>query len=112
LAISRTIGFPSQSKIDDQQSPTNHQSKIKNQRSAGRSGRAAGRMLAIAAELDLVTRLLAVVTAVLPERPLWFDGAIAGRVSTFDRSSHVDLRWVESTPLHALAQGEGGSWMS
>ena len=59
-----------------------------NQRLSSRG--AAGRMLAIAAKLDLVTRLLAVVAAVLPERSLWLDGAIAGRVGTFRRSSHVD----------------------
>ena len=54
------------------------------------SGSAAGRMLAVAAELDLVARLLAVITAVLPERSLRLDGAVAGRVSAFRRSSHVD----------------------
>ena len=47
-------------------------------------------MLAVAAQLDLVARLLAVIAAVLPERSLWLDGAVAGRVSALHRSSHVD----------------------
>jgi len=47
-------------------------------------------MLAIAAQLDLVARLLAVITAVLPERSLRLDGAVAGGMSAFHRSSHVD----------------------
>jgi len=47
-------------------------------------------MLAVAAELDLVARLLAVITAVLAERSLRLDGAIAGRVSALGRSSHID----------------------
>jgi len=37
-------------------------------------------MLAVAAKLDLVARLLAVIAAILPERSLWLDGAVAGRV--------------------------------
>jgi hypothetical protein len=47
-------------------------------------------MLTVAAELDLVTCLLAVVAAVLPVRTLGLDGALTGRVSTFRRSSHVE----------------------
>jgi hypothetical protein len=47
-------------------------------------------MLAIAAQLDLVARLLAVIAAVLPEWSLRLDGAVAGRVGAFHRSSHVD----------------------
>jgi hypothetical protein len=46
-------------------------------------------MLAVAAKLDLVACLLAVITAVFPKRSLWFDGAVAGRVSALG-SSHVD----------------------
>lgn len=46
-------------------------------------------MLAIAAQLDLVARLLAVIAAVLSEWSLWLDGAVAGRVGAF-RSRHVD----------------------
>jgi len=37
-------------------------------------------MLAIAAELDLVARLLAVIAAVLSEWSLGLDGAVTGRV--------------------------------
>jgi hypothetical protein len=47
-------------------------------------------MLAVATKLDLVARLLAVIAAVLPEWSLRLDGAVAGRVSAFHRSSHVD----------------------
>jgi hypothetical protein len=47
-------------------------------------------MLAIAAELDLVARLLAVIAAVLSERSLGLDGAVTGRVSALHRSSHVE----------------------
>jgi hypothetical protein len=54
------------------------------------SGSPTGGMLAIAAQLDLVARLLAVIAAVLPVRSLRLDGAVAGRVSALGRSSHVD----------------------
>ena len=47
-------------------------------------------MLAIAAKLDLVARLLAVIAAVLPERSFGLDGAVTGRVSALHRSSHGD----------------------
>ena len=47
-------------------------------------------MLAVAAQLDSVTCLLAVVAAVLPVRSLGLDGALTGRVSAFGRSSHVE----------------------
>jgi hypothetical protein len=47
-------------------------------------------MLTVAAQLDLVTRLLAVIAAVLPVRALGLDGALTGRVSAFGRSSHVE----------------------
>ena len=47
-------------------------------------------MLAIAAELDLVARLLAVIAAVLSERSLGLDGAVTGRMSALDRSCHGD----------------------
>ena len=54
-------------------------------------------MLAIAAQLDLVARLLAVIAAVLPEWSLRLDCAVAGRVSALHRSSHVDPPFVRPT---------------
>ena len=66
-------------------------------------------MLAIAAELDLVARLLAVIAAVLPEWSLRLDGAVAGRVGAFHRSRHVDPPWFDCTPLQREAQGCGGT---
>jgi hypothetical protein len=76
--------------ITNQQSAIANDSKINNREINNRSsGRPTRRMLTIAAQLDLVARLLAVIAAVLPEWPLWLDGAVAGRVSAF-RSSHVD----------------------
>ena len=47
-------------------------------------------MLAIAAELDLVARLFAVIAAVLPERSFGLDGAVTRRVSALHRSGHGD----------------------
>jgi hypothetical protein len=47
-------------------------------------------MLAIAAKLNPVAGLLAVVAAVLAERTLGLDSALTGRVSAFRRSSHVE----------------------
>ena len=74
----------------DNQGITND-SRIKDpQVKKSRSGSAARRMLTVAAELDLVTRLFAVIAAVLPVRSLRLDGTIAGRVSALGRSSHVD----------------------
>ena len=67
-------------------------------------------MLAVAAELDLVTRLLAVIAAVLAVRSLRLDGAITGWVSALSRSRHVDPPLSESTPLMAGAQDAEG-WL-
>jgi hypothetical protein len=48
-------------------------------------------MLAVAAQLDLVSRLSAVIAAVLPEPALGLHGALTGRVRTLQWSSHVYL---------------------
>jgi hypothetical protein len=42
-----------------------------------------GGVLAVAPELDLVSGLLAVLAAVLPERTVRFDDALTGRVGAF-----------------------------
>jgi hypothetical protein len=78
----------------------------------GRSGIATGRVLAVATELDLVTSLLAVIAAVLAVRSLRFDGAIAGRVSTFRRSSHVTLRSIGLYASSCWRTRRGGMLMS
>jgi hypothetical protein len=49
-------------------------------------------MLAVASQLDLVSRLFAVIAAVLSEPALGLDGALTGRVRTLHWTSHVDLR--------------------
>jgi hypothetical protein len=75
--------------INSQQSKTIQQYKdpeITDRESAG----SARNMLAVAAQLDLVSCLLAVIAAVLAVRSLRLDDAIAGRVSALYRSSHVD----------------------
>jgi hypothetical protein len=67
-------------------------------------------MLAVAAELDLVTRLLAVIAAVLSVRSLRLDGAIAGRVSALGRSSHVEpsCNWNLRLLTGGAQDAEGG----
>jgi hypothetical protein len=54
-----------------------------------RAASAAGGVLAIAAQLDLVSRLLAVITAVLAMGSLRLDHAIACRVGALDRWGHL-----------------------
>jgi hypothetical protein len=87
--------------ITNLQSPiSNHQRinnrQFKNQQSDRSASRLpAGRMLTVAAQLDLVSRLFAVIAAVLPETSLRLDSALTGRVRTFRWSRHVDLRTEE-----------------
>jgi hypothetical protein len=80
------LGTIAKSTIENQQRFNDQRSAIKDRD----SGSPAGGMLAIAAQLDLVTRLLAVIAAVLAVRSLRLDGAVAGGVSALGRSSHVD----------------------
>ena len=61
-------------------------------RSVATVGLSAGRVLAVAAQLGLVSRLAAVIAAVLPVRSLGFDHALTRRVRTLGRSSHDVLR--------------------
>ena len=68
---------------------------------------AAGRMLTIAAQLDLVSSLLAVLTAVFAVGATGTYGAVASRVGAL-------LRWSHATPLLALyalpRAGSSSAW--
>ena len=64
----------------------------------------AGRVLAVAAQLGLVSRLSAVIAAVLSVRSLGFDHALTRRVRTLGRSSHDDLRFALYAPARARAR--------
>jgi hypothetical protein len=58
----------------------------------GQPGLSARRVLTITAQFDLVSRLPAVITAVLSVLPLWFDHALTGGVCALGSSGHRDLR--------------------
>jgi hypothetical protein len=62
-------------------------------------GLSAGRVLAITAQFDLVSRLPAVIAAVLPVLPLRFDHALTGGVCALRRSGHKDLRPALYAPV-------------
>ena len=95
--------------IADQESAIANDSEVNNHRiDNSESCTATRRMLTVATQFDLVAGLLAVIAAVLSKWSLRLDGAVAGRVSAFHRSSHVDPPFVDCTPLESGAQGAEG----